>query len=114
MVHRERHGTGLAAAVRENVLPGTVVRIVAHVDNQTISIHSITTIASGFAFRTDPAALVIGPIGPTGLAWDPETDELFVADTGANRIAELDHVSTAAFDQGPGSTGDTKGFVWPL
>ncbi len=84
-----------------NVLLGTVVRIVAHVDDRAISIHSITQIASGFEFRTDPAALVIGP---TGLAWDPKTDELFVADTGANRIAELDHVSTAAFDQGRGDT----------
>ena len=84
-----------------NVLLGTIVRIVAHVDNGAISIQSITTIASGFAFRTDPAALVIGP---TGLAWDSATDELFVADTGSNRIAELDHVSTAAFDQGRGET----------
>ena len=84
-----------------NVRLGTVVRIVAHVDNGAISIQSLTTIASGFAFRTDPAALVIGP---TGLAWDRQTDELFVADTGANRIAELDHVSTAAFDQGHGDT----------
>jgi hypothetical protein len=80
---------------------GTVVRILAHVDKGAISIQSITKIGLGFAFRTDPAALVIGP---TGLAWDSETDELFVADTGANRIAELDHVSTVAFDQGSGST----------
>ena len=84
-----------------NVLLGTVVRINAQVNNGAISIQSITTIGSGFAFRTDPAALVIGP---TGLAWDSKTDELFVADTGANRIAELDHVSTVACDQGPGST----------
>ena len=84
-----------------NVLLGTVVRIVAHVDNGAISIQSITQIGSGFAFRTDPAALVIGP---TGLAWDSKTDRLFVADTGANRIAQLDRVSTAAVDQGPGST----------
>jgi hypothetical protein len=84
-----------------NVLLGTVVRIVAHVDNGVISIQSITKIGSGFAFRTDPAALVIGP---TGLAWDSTTDRLFVADTGANRIAQLDRVSTAAVDQGPGST----------
>jgi hypothetical protein len=84
-----------------NVLLGTVVRIVAHVDHGAISIQSIRTIGSGFAFRTDQAALVIGP---TGLAWDSQTDELFVADTGTNRIAELDHVSTAACDQGRGTT----------
>lgn len=84
-----------------NVLLGTVVRIVAHVDNGVISIQSITQIGSGFTFRTDPAALVIGP---TGLAWDSKTDELFVADTGSNRITELDHASTGAVDQGSGST----------
>jgi DNA-binding beta-propeller fold protein YncE len=84
-----------------NVLLGTVVRIVANVENGVISIHSITQIGSGFAFRTDPAALVIGP---TGLAWDPQGDELFVADTGTNRIAVLRHASTAVSDQGSGST----------
>jgi hypothetical protein len=84
-----------------DVLSGTVVRIVAHVDNGAISIQSITKIGSGFAFRTDPAALVIGP---TGLAWDSKNDRLFVADTGANRIAQLHRVSKDAVDQGPGST----------
>ena len=83
------------------VLSGTVVRIVAHVENDTISIQSITQIGSGFEFRTDPAALVIGP---TGLAWDSKTDRLFVADTGTNRIAQLDKVSTTMCDQGSGST----------
>ncbi len=84
-----------------NVLTGTVVRINAHVHHHQIEIESITKIASGFAFRTDPAALVVGP---TGLAWDEERDELFVADTGNNRIAELDHVSRADRDLGSGST----------
>jgi hypothetical protein len=85
-----------------NVLTGTVVRVLVHVrHDKHLTIESITRIASGFAFRTDQAALVIGP---TGLAWNPETDELFVADTGANRIAELDHVSTVGFDQGRGET----------
>jgi sugar lactone lactonase YvrE len=87
-----------------NVLTGTVVRIVVHVHHKNkpmVDVESITKIGSGFTFRTDPAALVIGP---TGLAWDEETDELFVADTGANRIAELDHVSSANGDQGKGDT----------
>ena len=84
-----------------SVLSGIVVRIDTHVDHGTISIESITKIGSGFEFRTDPAALVIGP---TGLAWDSKTDELFVADTGTNRITELDHVSTTTCDQGSGTT----------
>lgn len=84
-----------------NVLLGTVVRINARVNNGTISIQSITQIGSGFAFRTDSAALVIGP---TGLALDSKGDELFVADTGTNRIAVLRHASTATSDQGNGDT----------
>jgi hypothetical protein len=87
-----------------NVLTGAVVRILAHVrkrDALTVSIESVTKIGSGFAFRTDPDALVIGP---TGLAWDSASDALFVADTGANRIARIDHASRAASDQGPGAT----------
>lgn len=84
-----------------NVLLGTVVRIVAQVSDGTISIHSITQIGSGFSTRTDPAALVIGP---TGLAWDPQGDQLFVADTGTNRIAVLRRASTTTSDQGNGTT----------
>lgn len=84
-----------------NVLLGTVVRINTHVHDGTISIQSITQIGSGFATRTDPAALVIGP---TGLAYDSQGDQLFVADTGTNRIALLRRVSTVATDQGSGTT----------
>jgi hypothetical protein len=87
-----------------NVLNGTVVRVVLDVvqlQATSVAIESITKIGSGFAFRTDPAALVIGP---TGLAWDPATDQLFVADTGANRIAVLDGVSGATSDRGSGRT----------
>lgn len=85
-----------------NVLSGTVVRILAHVrkaDAVTVTVESITKIGSGFAFRTHPEALVIGP---TGLAWDAASDALFVADTGANRIARIDHASRATTDQGAG------------
>jgi hypothetical protein len=84
-----------------NVLDGTVVRINAVVRAHKLSIESITRIGSGFAFRTDTNALVVGP---TGLAWDDERDELFIADTGNNRIAELDHVSRATRDLGSGDT----------
>jgi hypothetical protein len=70
-------------------------------EGPTLSVKSIVTIASGFAARTDPDALVVGP---TGLAWDPDTDELFVADTGNNRIQRLSGVSTMCGDQGAGET----------
>jgi sugar lactone lactonase YvrE len=43
-------------------------------------------IGSGFAERTDPAALVIGP---TGVGLSPDGKTLYVADTAANRIAAI-------------------------
>jgi hypothetical protein len=85
-----------------NVLTGTIVRIRLKVHAHKtpgISVESITKIASGFAFRTDPTALVIGP---TGLALDEECHQLFVADTGNNRIAVID--PDVHFDQGAGRT----------
>jgi hypothetical protein len=87
-----------------NVLAGTIVRIlvrVPHCASAPVTIESITRIGSGFGFRTDPAALVVGP---TGLAFDRDRDQLFVADTAANRIARLDRASQVTFDQGAGST----------
>jgi hypothetical protein len=86
-----------------SVLSGDVVRIdlKIHKKSPFIEFESITKIGSGFATRTDPAALVIGP---TGLAFDADADALFVADTGGNRIARLDHVSDTRHDQGSGST----------
>lgn len=43
-------------------------------------------IGSGFSEKTDPAALIIGP---TGLAFDPKTRVLYVADTINNRISAI-------------------------
>jgi hypothetical protein len=49
-------------------------------------LESITVIGSGFAERTDPAALVIGP---TGLGLDASASLLYVADSLNNRVAEI-------------------------
>jgi hypothetical protein len=84
-----------------DVLSGTVVRIVVHVEHHKPDIESITKIGSGFAFALSDAALVVGV---TGLAWDPFTDDLFVADTANNRIAKLERVSHIDHDQGHGET----------
>jgi hypothetical protein len=55
-----------------NVLSGTVTRIDLAIPNGgTPMVVRETQIASGFAHRTDPNALVVGP---TGLAFDPATD----------------------------------------
>ncbi|MEV6940712.1 hypothetical protein AB0N07_01550 [Streptomyces sp. NPDC051172] len=57
-----------------------------------------TTIGSGFAERTDPAALVVGPTG-VGLAQD---GALFVADTVKNRITVIPNALTRKSSAGTG------------
>ena len=87
----EDQGTKASVFV-SNVLNGTVTRLRLSLDAHTDSVRVISeaTIASGYTFRTDPAALVIGP---TGLAFDRTTGELFVASTGDNAIYEIPDAS---------------------
>jgi hypothetical protein len=68
-----------------NVLSGTVTRLDVSMDHDgdEFTVDRKTQIASGYAFRTDPNALVVGP---TGLAYDAERDVLYVASTGDNAI----------------------------
>jgi hypothetical protein len=66
-----------------NVLNGTVSRLDVTVDASSIAIANMVTVAQGYIFRADPLALVVGP---TGLAYDPATDVLYVASTGDNAI----------------------------
>ena len=81
-----------------NVLNGTVANSPATVDQGTVvrldvrfhpgqspALVGSTVIANGFAERTDPAALVVGP---TGLAFGCG-GQLYVADTVNNRIAVI-------------------------
>jgi hypothetical protein len=86
-----------------NVLSGTVTRLNLHVDEVGGSplpvVESMTQIGSGFAHRTDPNALVVGP---TGLVL--EGDNLYVADTGNDRIQVLNGVQSTLGDLGAGAT----------
>ncbi|NML33386.1 NHL repeat-containing protein [Paraburkholderia antibiotica] len=67
-----------------DVLSGKVARIdLAIGENGVQMLPSSTIIASGYVHRTDPAALVVGP---TGLAYDPQHDVLYVASTGDNAV----------------------------
>jgi len=70
-----------------NVVPGgTVLRIkVGLFHGQNPVMESQTVVASGFAERTDPAALVVGPTG-VALGWN---GTLYVADSVNNRIAAV-------------------------
>lgn len=76
---------GTVAAGGAVVDRGTVLRIDLHIDGSAKPTEvSRTVVASGFAERTDPAALVIGPTG-VGLAGST----LYVADSLDNRIAAI-------------------------
>lgn len=65
---------------------GTVVRLSLTVFSGPPHLFDSTVIGSRFPERTDPNALVIGP---TGVAFDEETGNLYVADSLNNRIASI-------------------------
>lgn len=82
---------GTVAAGARGTNQGTIVRLVLQVPDQgQPQVLSNTIIASGFAERADPNALVIGP---TGLGLDAN-GTLYVADTLENRIAAIPHALT--------------------
>jgi len=82
-----------------NVLSGTVTRLDLQLGSGVV-VKGATQIASGFAHRSDPAALVVGP---TGLVFDERTGSLFVASTGDNGIYEIPHAAATMADAGIGN-----------
>jgi uncharacterized protein (TIGR03118 family) len=90
----------LAQVFVSNVLSGEVTRIDLQVPlNGNPVVESMTEIASGYLFRTDPAALVVGP---TGLAYNRGTGVLYVASTGDNAIYAIQNAAYATTDAGIG------------
>ena len=106
---------------------GTVTRLNLNLQGPMPSLQSITTIGSGFAERTDPAALVIGPTG-VGLRASCEGDGddcahhegdrdgdhhdsslLYVADTLSSRVAVIDRALTRTTSAGIGRTLSSGG-----
>ena len=86
-----------------NVLSGTVTRLVLTVTQtaigQTVTASNLTRIASGYVHRLGPGVPVIGP---SGLAYDPRHDVLFVASTGDNTIFRVANAGTTIADNGKG------------
>jgi len=93
------NGGGSAALFVTNVLNGTVAAHGSVVHGGTVVridltlstsgspfVEAMTVIGSGFAERTDPAALVIGP---TGVGLSKDGFSLYVADSLNNRIAAI-------------------------
>ncbi len=95
---------GTVAANGSVVNRGTVVRIIISVPTNSSGKMPQellrTVIGSGFAERTDPAALVIGPTG-LGLSAD---GTLYVADTLNNRIASIHNAVLRLSTAGTGHT----------
>lgn len=83
-----------------NVLNGTVVRLDVMIDSNGVHLLSHTRIASGYPFRGDPAALVVGP---TGLAFDAMRDVLYVASTVDNAIFAVFGAGSTLHDGGKGA-----------
>jgi DNA-binding beta-propeller fold protein YncE len=89
---------GTVAAGGAVVNRGTVVRIQVTLRKAGDRDHGAApvisrpvVIGSGFAERSDPAALVVGP---TGVTMSRRGDVLYVADTASNRISAIPRAST--------------------
>jgi hypothetical protein len=94
---------GTVAAKGKVVDKGTVARVDLTTSGPMPTVTSKTVIASGFAERTDPAALVIGP---TGVALG--NAGLYVASTAASRIRLITNPMTRTSSSGNGKVV-TKG-----
>lgn len=95
------------------VLNGTVTRIDISLSGGNPTVKTMVQIAKGYAFGTDPSALVLGP---TGLAFDATTEILYVASTKDNEIfavADATRTSTAT-DKGTVIFSDTDHLHGPL
>lgn len=89
-----------------SVLNGTVSRLDVSIASGKVTLQKKTSIANGYAHRTDPAALVLGP---TGLALDRQTDTLYVASTADNAIYSVPNAlrATTAVNKGTLVFSDT-------
>jgi DNA-binding beta-propeller fold protein YncE len=74
-----------------NVLNGTVSRLEVAVGPKGLTLLKKTKIAAGYPHVPNAAALILGP---TGLAFDPGTDMLYVASTADNTIYAISHAGS--------------------
>ncbi len=97
---------GTVAASPEVVHGGTVVRIrMITVPGRAPRVFDQRVVASGFAERTDPGAVVVGP---TGVGVD-RRGTLYVADSVENRIARIPHALLRPFPVTAGGQTLTAG-----
>jgi hypothetical protein len=100
---------GTVAGGGKIVHQGTVLRLDLNIPHGSMpNLQQMTVIGSGFAERTDPNALVIGPTGLALSSHDRHTDEggqvLYVADTLNNRIVAIEDPLRRNTSVGTGTT----------
>jgi hypothetical protein len=83
--------SGTAHVFLSNVLSGVVSRFDLTYSPTNIEA-TVLVLASGFSHRTDPAALVLGP---SGLAYDPIHDILYVASSTDNAVYQIPTAAAA-------------------
>jgi len=95
-------GTGAALVFVSNVLSGTVTRIDLNysLGGESAKIVSTNIIATGFPHSGDPAAF---EVGPSGLAYNPSTDTLYVASEVDSAIYSIQRASTLTSSAGTGT-----------
>ena len=82
-----------------NVDTGTVTRLNLAVASSGVAVTNAAEIASGYSVALNAAALILGP---TGLAYDPESDTLYVASTNDNAIFAVPHAGSRTGSSGTG------------
>ncbi|MBV9708923.1 MAG: hypothetical protein JO125_16130 [Chloroflexi bacterium] len=101
---------GTVAASPRVVNAGTVIRMTLNVPFQGYGVPTRTftaIVGAGFAERTDPAALVVGPLG-LGLS---SNGTLYVADSVNNRIAAIPNALTRQIPSLAGTTVTVNGAI---
>ncbi|HEV2099571.1 MAG TPA: hypothetical protein VGR45_11685 [Stellaceae bacterium] len=83
-----------------NVNSGTVTRLNLAISSAAVKVTSATVIASGYSVAPNAAALILGP---TGLAYDEQTDILYVASTNDNMIFAVPRAGRRTASSGTGA-----------
>ena len=82
-----------------NVFPGNVVRIELAVSATGVTVTGKRIIASGYEWRPDPVAFVVGP---TGLLYDSASGVLYVASTEDNAVYAISAAEVTKANEGKG------------
>jgi hypothetical protein len=85
----------IAQVFVSNVLNGTVTRLDVSLANGDFQIYGVNQIGHGYSWAPNSAAVVVGP---TGLAYNPAADLLYVASTDDNKIFAIPSAKSTTMD----------------